>query len=82
MHEEKVMDAEALGCKADVLARPPQLLDGGLPVWRARPNFGAAAPRPEREFWPVLPFLILLKARSLGNLKEVLGDLKHNLETF
>ena len=33
MHEEKVMHAEALGCKAAVLARPAQM-------WRARPNFG------------------------------------------
>ena len=62
------------GAAAPTLARPPR--------WRGRPNSGAAAPRPEREFWPVLPFFIRLKARLLGNLKEDLGDLKHNLETF
>ena len=81
MHEEKVMDVTRLGVRAADLARPPQF-------WRGRSG-GAGAPtlaRPPHDlsgnFGPICPFLIRLKARLLGNLKEDLGDLKDNLETF
>ena len=75
------MDVTRLGVRAADLARPPQF-------WRGRPG-GAGAPtlaRPPHDlsgnFGPFCPFLIRLKARSLGKLKKGSEDLKHNLETF
>ena len=75
MHEEKVMDTEALAVRgwisdaaaplvapAPSVARPPHILDGNLGPFR--------------------PFLIRLKARSLGGLKKSMGNQKYNLETF
>ena len=64
-----------VGCQAATLARPPQL-------WRGRPNFGAPAPGPEREFWPVLPVFYQFEGPFAGKLKGRLGGLKDNLETF
>ena len=56
------------GAAAPTLARPPR--------WRARPNSGAAAPRPEREFLPDLPVFDPFKGPFAEKLKGGLGGLK------
>ena len=59
----------------------------------ARPRYFVARPRcysnrvarprySGREKSPFRSFLIRLKARLLGNIKNGLGNLKYNLETF